>query len=383
MAERRFRIIILGAGFSSRAGLPLGAQLYKEVYRRSRLSKSKEFLDKDLERFIEYKRLSEGITLSPEEIDFEEFLSFLDVEHYLWIRGSDTWSVDGNESQLIIKYFIGETIHNNTPSSDKIPVCYLTFVQNLEPGDIILTFNYDIMLERCLDYIKKPYRLFPHKSKVSDHSEIDNGEIVILKVHGSVDWFNRTEYSKREIQHRKDGFDGSPNDTVFGEHNRYSAKPLLDDPSNHENPLSQIYRINRVEEFYSNNNEMLATPWILSPSYSKILYADIVRELFYGINRAGFMNYGAGIIGYSLPSHDKYIRQIVYTIVRNYQESEQTLNVGDIHLKKTNFKIINLCRSQEEESALRCRYRFVNWDRADLYVKGFDQEAVSMIFDLT
>ena len=382
MTERRFRMFLLGAGFSARAGLPLGTQLYTEVYRRSRLSPAAHFLDKDLERFVEYKRLSEDTVLSPGEVEFEEFLSFLDVEHYLGIRGSNTHSADGNESQLVVKYFIGKTIHDCTPSREKIPECYFTFVKHLGPGDIVITFNYDILLEMCLDRIGQAYRLFPYRPAAAHESDLDDGEIVILKMHGSVDWFNRTGYSERERQHRKDGHGGRPKDTIFGEHNRYSAEPLLEDASDLENSLNQIWRIKQVDKFYSDNNEMSATPWILSPSYSKILYADVVRDFWYGIDRAGSMNYGAGIIGYSLPPHDEYIRQIVYTIVRNYQESEQTLNVGDTHIKKTNFKIIDLCKCAEEEAKIKGRYRFVDWNRTDLYVKGFDQEAVRLIFDI-
>jgi hypothetical protein len=282
----------------------------------------------------------------------------------------------------MVKYFIGKTIHDRTPSSDKIPECYLTFAQCLDPGDIIITFNYDILLERCLDYIHKPYRLLPYGSTASGKSDIDFSEIVILKMHGSVDWFNRAGYANLEIQHRQDGWDGTPDDIVFGKKNQYSVEPLLNDPTDQGNPLSQIYKMRGIDKFYSKNNEMLATPWIIPPSYSKILYADIVRDFWFGINRAGIMNYGAGIIGYSLPLHDEYIRQIVYTIIRNYQKSAQTLDVGDSHIKKTNFKIVDLCKCQEEEAELKSRYRFVNWDQTNLYVNGFNQETARSIFDL-
>ena len=136
----------------------------------------------------------------------------------------------------------------------------------------------------------------------------------------------------------------------------------------------------RIDPFYVVNNEMNATPWLLSPSRSKLLYANILCEFWYGINRAGFLNYGAGIIGYSLPGYDNY-RQIIYELVRNYQESDQELTVGDISLKKSNFKVIDMCNDTQQEREFKDRYSFINWDRTDLYIKGFNEEAVNLIFD--
>jgi len=123
MTLRPFAIYILGAGFSKPAGLPLATELWREVYRRAApLTGSMAQFREDLEDFIE-----------------------LDIEYHLTLRGSYTWSEDGNEAQVVAKTLIGQVIAERMPSKKAIPQLYLNFVRKLQPGDKILTFNYDVL----------------------------------------------------------------------------------------------------------------------------------------------------------------------------------------------------------------------------------------------
>src|SRR5262249_40253418 len=158
--SRRHALYILGAGFSAAAGLPLADELWREVCRRAmpltgRLGQFRE----DLDYYIEFKECCDGVKLSREDVNFEEFLGFLDVEHHLLLRGKDTWSDDGNESQLIVKTLIGQILTERTPQGNAIPQLYLDFADKLQPGDRVITFNYDILLERACEAVFKPYRL--------------------------------------------------------------------------------------------------------------------------------------------------------------------------------------------------------------------------------
>jgi hypothetical protein len=55
---------------------------------------------------------------------------------------------------------------------------------------------------RCLGHIGKPYRLFPQRFKsvglMMNHVDSSKEEVIILKMHGSIDWFDRSEYEKSE-----------------------------------------------------------------------------------------------------------------------------------------------------------------------------------------
>jgi hypothetical protein len=106
-----FRLLFLGAGFSHLAGLPLGPELFTEVRRRINEDYgSDNHVERDLMRFINYQHRCFDRTIRPENVDCEEFLGFLDVEHYLGLKGSDTWSSAGNHSQLMIRKAIGQVI---------------------------------------------------------------------------------------------------------------------------------------------------------------------------------------------------------------------------------------------------------------------------------
>ena len=159
--ERKDRIFILGAGFSKPAGMPLGNEIWHEIIKRAqRLDGRAAKFNDDLEAYIEYLRDCEGIAIKPEQINFEEFMGFLDIEHYLALRGSDTWSDDGNEGQIVVKTLIGQILAERIPRHDEIPEIYLEFARRLKPNDMIITFNYDVVLERSLEAVGKPFRLF-------------------------------------------------------------------------------------------------------------------------------------------------------------------------------------------------------------------------------
>ena len=104
MDNFRYRVIILGAGFSKPAGLPLAYELWNIILERANYLWGRAHkLNDDIDAYIKFRKNCDGIELTREDIDFEEFLGFLDIEHYLGLRGSDTWSDDGNEGQIMIK----------------------------------------------------------------------------------------------------------------------------------------------------------------------------------------------------------------------------------------------------------------------------------------
>jgi hypothetical protein len=92
---KTLRLIILGAGFSKPAGLPLATELFNEVRKRvKQLHGADNALESDLDYYINYLRKTENFGGSVEDIDIEKFLSFLDIEHYLELQGSNAWSLE-------------------------------------------------------------------------------------------------------------------------------------------------------------------------------------------------------------------------------------------------------------------------------------------------
>ncbi len=140
--------------------------------------------------FRKYKEAVDGSAPPAESLDFEEFISFLDIEHYLGLRGSDTSSSEGNETQVAVKRYIGQVIWEATPRLKNIPPLYLEFARRLKGGDTVITFNYDTLLEESLDAVGQPYRLFRERftqiGTLSCTTDMSLHEVVLLKPHGSV-----------------------------------------------------------------------------------------------------------------------------------------------------------------------------------------------------
>ena len=372
-------VYVLGAGFSAAAGLPLGTNLWEEIHRRATLmasnpnDRASKFLD-DLNSYIEFKRECEGISLQPREVNFEEFLGFLDIEHFLGLRGKETLSREGNETQIIVKTLIGQILTEKIPTT--IPDLYINFASKLTPGDVILTFNYDTLLERACDYVGTPYRLvherystvYPRGVATIDTSR---EEVIILKLHGSIDWFDRRPYRERLEEAERDGFSSHHlSDPVFNSHKNWRLTPLVEGPRVGDEPLKEVYRLRDLQAFYSDPPWFLSTPLLLTPSTAKIVYAQQFRDLWWGLGFFGIFNFRMLVIGYSLPQHDEYARQVMYRLVKNYQNV--SYEPSWTTKRKEPLILVDRRHTDTEVDDYRQRYSFVDWENARTHFDGFD-----------
>ncbi|MBG6203218.1 hypothetical protein IWQ48_004375 [Labrenzia sp. EL_13] len=380
----KYRLIILGAGFSRPAELPLANDLWKEIRETaavfSKDDRASRF-NEDLNHYIAFRKDAAGETLTPESVDFEDFMRFLDVEHYLGLRGGDTWSDDGNEGTVVTKHLIGNILARHINALDTVPELYIEFAKRLEPNDYVITFNYDTLLERALDAVGKPYRLFQTRYKevnqFSGAVDNDRGEVVILKMHGSIDWFDRTGFD-RQIADRAQMGAPPPSDIIFSDEVGLGLEPLVDGPRFEIDPLKNIYRARNLKALYNKNLLFRATPRILPPSAMKLLYFTGLNDFWEGMGDAGHYNFGMAIVGFSLPDHDEYARQILYGLVTNYQR--YNWEVDEWGRKKSSLAIVDYFPDGAAEKRFRDRYRFVDWSRADLSGSGFNLESLDKIF---
>ncbi len=181
-------------------------------------------------------------------------MSYLDIEHYLGFRGSKTWSPEGNESQLMIRKAIGHVIHSRTPPADSLPDVYMRFAEALSVHDIVLTLNYDLVLENALTAIGKPFRRYPYRYKtITEHGGIldnDTEEVILLKLHGSLDWFDDRQYLERRSVRESQGVSSKAIHSIFDNLKRYTAKPLVEGFLPEEDTLKHIYSIKRLDDYY-------------------------------------------------------------------------------------------------------------------------------------
>ena len=383
--DAKYRILILGAGFSKAAGLPLASELWAEIRKRARsLTGRAVKFQEDLRNYLEFRWRCDGVDLTEDQVDFEDFMRVLDIEHFLALRGSDTWSNDGNEATMVVKWLLSQIMAERTPAPEDIPELYLDFARNLQPGDYVLTFNYDVLLEQALDAVEKAYRLFPNRyQSVREDSSaiIDTSyeEVVVLKLHGSIDWFDRRDFTALEHTCRQQGCTSGPTHRVFNQMEELSVTKLDDGPRHPDDPMAQMYRVRNVRRLYEEGLSFVCAPWVLAPSTIKIVYAQTLRDFWYGLARGGTLNFGMAIIGYSLPPQDEYARQAIYTLATNYQEANGWENEV-FRRRKSPLVVVDYCPDDERLQRCQNRYRFIDWSRAKLCTGGFDQEAMNAIF---
>jgi hypothetical protein len=88
-----YDVFVIGAGFSKPAGIPLTSELFNLIVRDTKVTTAyHNILEPDISRYLEYYNRTHPTPITEDTINVEDFMSYLDIEHYLSLKGSDTWS---------------------------------------------------------------------------------------------------------------------------------------------------------------------------------------------------------------------------------------------------------------------------------------------------
>jgi hypothetical protein len=381
------RVFILGAGFSRPAGLPLALELFPEIRRRIEadgnltIELHRNRFRLDVENYIQYQRNCFGRSLTPDEIDFEEFISYLDMNHVLGLGDGSSESQDGSPSQTLVKRLISQIIYERTPAAHDLPKAYYEFAESLCPGDTVITFNYDLVLERALSHVRKSYRYSEFGSdstgRTSDLATERENRIKLLKMHGSIDWFDERPFSYfMEVGSVYDP-PVLPGHSVFQRGSKIKSHPVGQGRLGSYDDLRHLYRVESVDDIYAAGLPH-ETPFILSPSHVKFVYASPLFDFWHEIGALGEDNLGICIIGFSLSDHDEHIRIVLHRMVSSYQN--KGWNDTTLGRRKTNVKLVDFQPSKKGLSDYVKRFQFVDFKKADIYSRGFGEAAVKFIF---
>lgn len=381
------RLFILGAGFSRPAGLPLASELLSLVLQELEgLLGNPTHLHRALNQYQSFLMATQGNV--PDQIDAELFAEFLDYRHFLGLLGSDTWAEEGNRDQYLLRWGIGRVIHRMTPP--EIPPIYHEFVARLEPDDVIVSFNYDVLVERSLTAQRKRFRRFPTRfSEIfMTHSTVDSdaeeGEILLSKLHGSIDWVSRRSFDRTQALYRRWSDDSTADfslsrDLLFGPDGVTSTNPLVEGPRPEEDPLSDIEQLTDLDAYYS--NQQVASqhpPLLLPPSRAKQLYGNPLRPFWEGMGRLGWAWGGLNIVGYSLPPDDVYTRQVLWELASGYESAlvDPGWRIQDVN----RIAVVDLRPDKPGRDQLMSAYRFLPSEYTDFITTGFDDQALDAIF---
>jgi hypothetical protein len=249
-----------------------------------------------------------------------------------------------------------------------------------------VTFNYDCILEATLRHVGTPYRRFPYRYQlhetfglVSDSAELD--EILILKVHGSLDWVSGAALKSQIERYREADPETadyiSRTDPVFGADAITPTSSLIQGPYPLPSELADVYVLEDLDSYYDTPTALYThAPLILAPSSAKQLYGRALSRFWTGLDAYGAS--GFSVIGYSLPSADPYAKQALFRCVQGYLRTiDHRVDGAD---NPRLMDLVSLKRSKKEIDDLIARYRFMTPEHTNVVVTGFDDTAVDALF---
>lgn len=377
---RDYNIFILGAGFSAPAKIPLADALWENILTRSReiLTRNnteytlyENILKSDIENFINYHNESRKNTKQikdENDINLEEFISYLDLEEFLHLLGHKHWSSAGNRSQLLVRNYIARIIYENqNKMTDSQKKLYDKFVRNLKPNDLVITFNYDTILEDALERNSIPYIFYWNKLEkiYKDGSatiDLDSEDIILHKMHGSIDWVSDKYFlteGNLSVWNREKDF--------------FSPRCILSEPYYPNNELKHIFRISRLDDYLILNEPVCESPFIISPSFHKIVYLNPLKELWNGFIGNGQFSKRLIFVGFSLPRHDEYIRQPLYYLIKNFESGAK--------YEKRRISVVDYKTKPIDQRYFKDNYCFLNEQITDYYFDGFSEKVLESIFN--
>jgi hypothetical protein len=160
--------------------------------------------------------------------------------------------------------------------------CIDQFVNHaIKPGDTIITFNWDLTIERSLEnYANSPGFEYKYSRRRTA------GDFTLLKPHGSVDWFEKSVVMKLDPKTETISLDSEI--CVFPYFTRAKSPRLLD-----------------------------AVPVIVPPVASKQFDPKFLKRTWRGVYRAVSDATDLYVIGYSLPKEDQFARLVLRRALRN------------------------------------------------------------------
>ena len=194
-------------------------------------------------------------------------------------------------------------------------------------------------------------------------------------MHGSIDWFDRGRYNEKVKQATDYPQPYHVKHPLFAPDTLIESQPIVDGPRFTDDPLLQIYRVKNPGMVYAGSSQYWeCSPFLLNPSHGKLLYVKPLIEFWRGWGRAGGLQLGLGIIGYSLPDYDDYARQLIYKLSKNYQEYEPDFELNG--RVKRPVRVLDFRAAESDQAGLRARYQFMNPKRTQYWYDGLSEKGI-------
>lgn len=173
---KRNRVFILGAGFSVGAGIPLTDELLACAM--------KKFADECpgiYERVESYAKEILGsvdVELDLGKLRFADLCTFLEFIELREYGGGERWNENGSREKLALRFYLAKALVERTPEARSVSQLYRDFAAQLHEKDVVVSMNWDGLLEVALEAVGKAYT----------YNLTDRNAIKLCKMHGSVNW---------------------------------------------------------------------------------------------------------------------------------------------------------------------------------------------------
>lgn len=367
-----FRLFILGAGFSQPAGLPLSHELLDCVRHQIKVYHRHNWRDwGELEGEIdEWKRL---YPFQP--IDLERVLAYSHRKHYLGLSKPDEFFAHGSRTIVAARRAIQRILIGRTPPDT--PPLYRRFVNCLTPNDHVLTFNYDTLLEESFDAVGKPYSLSPEWWLSQELSDTGYEYVDLLKLHGSVDWYDRKYHDDSVRWHLENGQEVPDEDPIFGPKPAVQTEPLSKGGTTvyGRSILSRVFRVPDHAQLFPFDESPFTyvVPFLLPLSYDKLLGYDPVLDFWEALHKTTKDYSSIVIIGYSMPSHDSYAYEALGQLCVDYQEGDDENVWGH---RRVPIQIITMADSK---SCAMNGMPFLDSADTRVWLNGFSEDALNWL----
>lgn len=323
------------------------------------------------------REIEEWSSLYPgESIDLERVLAYSHRKHYLGLLGPDEYFADGSRSIVAMRQAVQQILIQATPSDT--PELYRDFAQQLCPRDVVLTFNYDTLLEQALDDIGKPYTLTPEWWLETSRGGSEPKFVDLLKLHGSIDWYDRYYLDDAMSRYTEQGLDDVPNrDPIFGPTRTVPSERLSRGQPKAEfggNILPRVFRVPNHTRYFPIEEEVVSkiVPFFLPPAYDKLLGYAPILDLWENLHRN--QDYSSIVmIGYSMPPYDGYAYEALGQLFVEYQQGGDATYLGH---RRVPIQLITLVDPGQHD--LKC-FPFLDPAKTRVWNQGFSTDALNWI----
>jgi hypothetical protein len=370
----RHRLFILGAGFSKPAGFPLGPELLEDVRIRVRNVFRRSGWDGALEEEIdEWRQLYPG-----KPLNLESVLAYSHRKHFLGVIGSEEYFNHGSRSIVEVRQAIQTILTERLPK--RAPLLYREFANQLTPYDVVLTFNYDTLLEQSLEEINKPFSLTPEWWLDTESGVAESYSwpqfVDIIKLHGSIDWYDKSDYDQKREYFSGQRLEVPDSDPLFGPNKSVPTESLARGrvkEGQGTELLTRVFRVPDHSSHYPFAQSWEVVPFLLPPAYDKLLGSDPIRDLWQNMHLTQDSYSAIVVIGYSMPSYDGYAYEALGHLLINYQAGGPKTSWKQ---RRVPVQIITYASSEAE---IYEAIPFLKPDKTKIWTAGFSTECLKWI----